>query len=98
MFRVEMRHATNAVIMKLHGRLIGEYAAYARSLVTRCNMDVKLVVDLTEVTAIDLLGEEVLSFFGQLGAEFISDNAYASYLCERLKLPLLGRHKRQVLR
>jgi hypothetical protein len=29
-----------------------------------------------------------LLFFGGLGAEFIADNVYARYLCERLHLPL----------
>ena len=88
MLRVEMRDTTNAVVMKVEGRFVGEYAEYARSLVTRCNTDMKLVVDLTEVTAVDSIGEEVLSFFGRLGAEFVADNVYASYVCERLKLPL----------
>ena len=88
MLRVEIHDAANAVVMKLEGRLIGEYAEYARSLVTRCKTDMRLVVDLAEVTAVDAIGEEVLSFFGQLGAEFIADNVYARYLCERLHLPL----------
>ena len=99
MFRVEMHHATNAVIMKVQGRLIGEYAAYAQSLVTHCNTEMKLVVDLTEVTAVDSVGEEVLSFFGRLGAEFVADNVYASYVCERLNLrparPALRTRKRE---
>ena len=87
MFRVEMRDATNAVIVKLQGRLIGEYAEYARSLVTSCNTNMKLIIDLTEVTAVDSVGEEVLSFFGRLGAEFIAGNIYARYVCEQLNLP-----------
>ena len=89
MLRVEMHHATNVVVMKLEGRLVGEYAEYTRSLVTRCNTDMKLVVDLTEVTAVDPAGEEVLKYFGGLGAEFIADNAYMRYLVERLNLPVV---------
>ena len=88
MLRVEMHDATNASVMKLEGRFVSEYAEYARSLVTHCNTDMKLVVDLTEVTAVDSVGEEVLSSFGQLGAEFIADNAYVRYVCERLHLPI----------
>ena len=49
----------------------------------------QLVVDLTEVTAVDSVGEEALSFFGRLGAEFIADNDYARYICEQLNLPAL---------
>lgn len=88
MLRVEMHDAANAVVMKLEGRFIAEYAEYAQSLVTRCKIDMKLVVDLTEVTAVDPVGEEVLSFLGRLGAEFVADNVYARYLCERLQLPV----------
>jgi len=56
-------------------------------------------VDLTDVTFVDSVGENVLSLFGRVGAEFIADNAYPRGLCERLNLPLtrpavrLRRHK-----
>ncbi len=86
MLRVEMHDAVNALVVKLEGRFTGEYAEYARSLVTRCKTTLRLLVDLNEVTAIDAIGEEVLSFFGRLGAEFVADNIYARYWCERLQL------------
>lgn len=88
MLRVEMHDAVNALVMKLEGRFTGEYAEYARSLVTRCPPSMRLIVDLAEVTAVDSVGEEVLLFFGRLGAEFIADNVYARYMCERLHLAL----------
>ena len=88
MLRVEMHDAVNALVMKLEGRFTGEYAEYARSLVTHCNTSMRLIVDLAEVTAVDSVGEEVLLFFGRLGAEFVADNVYARYVCERLHLPL----------
>ncbi len=88
MLRVEMHDAANALVMKLEGRFIGEYAEYARSLTARCKTDMRLVVDLTEVTAVDSVGEEVLSFLGRLGAEFTAGNVYARFLCERLHLPV----------
>jgi hypothetical protein len=86
------------MIMKLEGRFTGEYAEYARSLVTRCKIEMRLVVDLAEVTAVDAVGEEVLSFFGRLGAEFIADNVYARYLCGRLHLPLTRMPRRSLRR
>ncbi len=89
MLRVEMHDAANAKVMRLEGRFIGDYAEYTRTLVTRSETDMRLVVDLTEVTAVDSVGEEVLSFFGRLGAEFIADDVYGRYLCERLRLPLV---------
>jgi hypothetical protein len=87
MFRVEMHGGTDAVLVKIAGQLRGDYAAHTRTLVTSCDAGMKLVVDLTDVTSVDLVGEDVLSLFGQLGAEFIADNAYARDLCERLNLP-----------
>jgi len=99
MFRVETHHGVNALVMKLEGQLRGDYAEYTRTLVTSCDTGARLVVDLTDVTYVDSVGEDVLSLFGRVGAEFIADNAYARDLCERLNLPLtrpavrLGKHK-----
>ncbi len=86
MFRVEMHHGANALVMKIEGQLSGDYAEYTRTLVTRCNTGMSLVVDLTDVTFADSVGEEVLSLFGRIGVEFIADNAYSRDLCERLTL------------
>jgi hypothetical protein len=99
MFRVEMHDGANALVMKIEGQLSGDYAEHTRTLMTRCNTEMKLVVDLTDVTFVDSTGEDVLSLFGRVGAEFIADNAYSRDLCERLNLPLtrptvrLRRHK-----
>jgi hypothetical protein len=88
MFRVEVQHGTDALVMQMEGQLSGDYAEYTRTLVTRCNAGMRLVVDLTDVTFADSVGEDVLSLFGRVGAEFIADNAYSRDLCERLQLPL----------
>ena len=88
MFRVEIHDGADAVVMKIEGQLRGDYAAYTRTLVTSSHTERKLVVDLTDVTCVDSVGEDVLSLFGRVGAEFIADNAYARDLCERLSLPL----------
>ena len=74
--------------MKIEGQLSGDYAEHTRTLLTRCNTEMKLVVDLTDVTFVDSIGEDVLSHFGRAGAEFIADNAYSRDLCQRLNLPL----------
>jgi hypothetical protein len=47
---------------------------------------VKLVIDLADVTFIDSTGEEVLSFFGRSGAEFVAQTSYAIDICQRLRL------------
>jgi STAS domain len=88
MLRVEMHEVDGTLIMRLYGRLTGEYAEHIRMLWTRCNPVSRLVVDLTEVTFVDSAGEEVLSLFGRLPGEFIAENSYSKDLCERLQLPL----------
>ena len=90
MFRLEMHHGANALVMKIEGQLSGNYAEHTRTLLTRCNTELPLVLDLTDVTFVDSVGEAVLSFSGRLGAEFIADNDYSRDLCERLHLPLTG--------
>jgi hypothetical protein len=88
MLRVEMHDSINALIFRLEGRFTGEGAEHVRTLVTRCHIIMRLVVDLTEVTFIDSVGESVLSFFGRLGAELIAQTSYSLDVCERLNLRL----------
>ncbi len=88
MFRVEMHHGATAFVMKIEGQLSGDYAEHTRTLMACCNTEKRLVVDLTDVTFVDSGGEDVLSLFGRVGAEFIADNVYSRDLCERLHLPL----------
>jgi hypothetical protein len=95
MLRVEMHDEDGSLVTRLYGRLTGEYAEHIRTLLLRCNSETKLVVDLTEVTFADSVGEEVLSSFGLLRGEFIAENAYAKDLCERLQLPLASSTRRR---
>jgi hypothetical protein len=81
----------NAMVMRLGGRLVGTYANEVRSLVARCRSPFELVVDLSELTFIDALGEEVLSWMSLMGGEFIARSLYALQVCERLHLPLTGK-------
>jgi anti-anti-sigma regulatory factor len=84
MLRAEMQDS----ILKLEGRFTGQGAEGVRTLVMRCPTQAKLVVDLTEVTFIDSVGEEVLSFLRRLGAQFVAETSYSLDFCERLNLPL----------
>jgi len=70
----------------LEGRMTGDDAEQVRTQITRCPVSVNLIVDLTEVAFIDDTGEEVLSFLGRLGAEFVAPNSYSLDVCERLNL------------
>jgi hypothetical protein len=86
--RVELHDSASSVSLKLEGRFTGDDAVHTRTLTTRCRPGTRLVVDLTEVTFVDSVGEGVLSFFGRFGAEFIAQTSYSLDVCERLHLHL----------
>lgn len=88
MLRVEIHDAANKLDLKLEGRFTGDDAENTRTLIPRSPDTVLLVVDITDVTFIDAVGEEVLSFFGRLGAEFVAETSYSLDICERLDLCL----------
>ena len=88
MLRVEMHDSANSLTLKLEGRFTGDDAENTRTLVTRCREGMRLVVDLIDVTFIDSVGEEVLSFFGRFGGEFVAPTSYTLDICERLHLRL----------
>ena len=88
MLRVDIEDSANTLSLKLEGRFTGDAAENTRTLVTRCRAGMQLVVDVTEVTFIDSVGEDVLSFFGRFEAEFIAQTSYTLDICERLHLRL----------
>ena len=88
MLRVDILDSANALSLKLEGRFTGNEAENTCTLMARCHDGMTLVVDLTEVTFIDSVGEEVLSFFGRFGAEFVAQTSYTLDICERLHLRL----------
>jgi hypothetical protein len=86
MLRVEICDSAETLILRLVGRFTGDDAEHTRTLAARFAARRKLLVDLTEVVFIDAAGEEVLSFLGQFGAEFVAPNSYVLDVCERLNL------------
>jgi hypothetical protein len=88
MLRVEICDSADTLILRLEGRFTGDDAEYTRTLTARFTASVKLLIDLTEVVFIDAVGEEVLSFLGRFGAEFVAPNSYTLDVCERLNLPV----------
>ena len=92
MLRADMRVSENDVVLRLEGRFTGEDAEHVRMLVTRSNIERGLVLDLTEVTFIDAVGEATLSFLKRLGAKFVAEDAYILDMCKQLDLPLRSRN------
>jgi len=88
MLRAEMHVLRSGPTLKLEGRLVGEWAEQARSLVTKALVPAGLVVDLTDLSYVDAVGEEVLKWFKSIGAVFIAHGVYVAALGERLRLPL----------
>jgi hypothetical protein len=88
MLRVECHDIGDVVTLRLEGRFVGEFAKDARALVKRCKIPLRLVVNLSEVTFVDLVGEEVLLWLAQIGGKFVAENCYALHVCERLRLPM----------
>jgi hypothetical protein len=86
MLRVEICDSAETLILRLVGRFTGDDAEHTRTLATRFAARGRLLVDLTEVVFIDAAGEEVLSFLGLFGAEFVAPNSYVLDACERLNL------------
>jgi hypothetical protein len=77
--------------MRLEGRFVGLFAKDTRDLLTRRNIPPRLVVNLSEVTFVDAVGEEMLSWLARIGGQFIADNCYPLHVCERLHLPMASK-------
>jgi hypothetical protein len=88
MLRVELQEAGNSLTMRVEGRFVGPFAEDTRDLVTRCKIPPRFVVNLSEVTFVDAVGEEMLSWLAQIGGKFVADNCYPLHICERLHLPM----------
>ncbi len=88
MFRAELNRFADGSILKIEGRLVGDWADEVKSLLSRGPVPKGLIVDLTEVSYVDAIGEQVLTWLSSLGARFVARAVYAAATCKRLKLAL----------
>ena len=93
MLRVETEELEGNLICRLEGRFTSQGAEEVRTLLTRSDGKLELVVDLTDVMFIDAIGEEVLLFVKRLGAQFVAETSYSRDVCERLQLPFVDKRK-----
>jgi anti-anti-sigma regulatory factor len=91
MCRAEILWFANGPTLKMEGRLSGDWAEEARRLITTDVVPKGLVVDVTEVSYVDLAGERLLTWLGSLGAVFVASSVYINAVCERLGLSLVHR-------
>jgi len=88
MFRAELEQLANGSLLKMEGRLVGDWASEAKSLLSRGPVPKGLIVDLTEVSYVDAIGEQVLTWLRSIGAKFVAEAVYATAICKRLNLPI----------
>jgi anti-anti-sigma regulatory factor len=91
MLRAEFDQQKKPVELKLEGRLVGPWAVQVKSLVSRHFKPADLLVDISEVTYVDSVGEQLLIWLrDDLHARLVAETCYARDVCERL----LGRAAR----
>lgn len=88
MFRAELNRFADGSLLKMEGRLVGDWANEVKSLLARGPVSKGLIVDLTEVSYVDAVGEQVLTWLSSLGARFVAKGVYAVATCKRLNLAL----------
>ena len=86
MFCAEIQWLASGPTLKLEGSLVADWAEQARSMVTSDILPKGLIVDLTDVTYIDSVGEELLIWLASVGARFVAGNVYAIGMCDKLDL------------
>jgi len=88
MFRAQIQWLASGPTLKLEGKLVADWAERARCLVTKDVLPKDLIVDLTEVSYVDIAGEQLLKWLASAGAVFAGESLYAFAVCDRLRLPL----------
>lgn len=85
---------SNAIIMRLEGRLVSNFDEAARIALTRLELNPKrkLLIELSDVTFVDEAGEKLLLWLAHIAAEFLAESSQSRFLCERLQLPIAIQH------
>ncbi len=92
MFRMEFVELGPELTVRIEGRFVGHFAEEARLLIARQKLPMGLKVDVSDLTYLDLQGEEALTWLAHIGARFIADTSYSLDVCERLGLRLAKHH------
>ena len=89
MFRMEFIELGSELTVRIEGRFVGHFAEEARTLIARQKIPAGFKVNVSDLTYLDLLGEEALTWMARIGARFIAESSYALDVCERLGLRLV---------
>ena len=96
MLRAHFEQDNHGLALILEGRLVAAWAVEVKSLVSRHFVPNGLLVDLSEVTYVDSVGEQLLLWLRDLQATFVAETCYARGVCETLHLTLNGDSDRPV--
>jgi hypothetical protein len=94
MFRAQIYQLADGPTLKMEGCLVAEWANEAKSLMTSAPVPKGLIVDITDVSYVDSMGEQVLAWLASVGASFTAGGVYAASVCERLRLPFYDKPNR----
>ncbi len=72
MFRAQINQMPDGPTLKMEGCLVAEWAQEAKSLMTSGPVPKDLIVDITDVSHIDSVGEQVLAWLASIGASFMA--------------------------
>ncbi len=90
MLRAEFGHKKDVLALKLEGRVAGAWALQVKSLLSRHFVSNGLLVDVSQVTYVDSVGEQLFLWLRELQAKFVAETCYARNVCERLRLDFKG--------
>jgi len=88
MIRAEFIQRNEGRALKLEGRLAGAWAVQVKSLLSRHFVSHGFLVDMSEVTYVDPVGEQLLTWLRDLHAKFVAETSYARDVCQKLQLDL----------
>jgi ABC-type transporter Mla MlaB component len=97
MIRAEFIQRNEGRALKLEGRLVGAWAVQVKSLLSRHFVSHGFLVDVSQVTYVDSVGEQLLTWLCDLHAKFVAETGYARDICEKLQLDLQGKETLQGL-
>lgn len=88
MLRAELDQKNSHPALKLEGRLVDAWAVQVKSLLSRHFVSNGLLVDISEVSYVDSVGEQLLLWLRDLQARFVAETCCARDVCERLHLTM----------
>lgn len=95
MLRMEFDETPGGITVRLQGRFVKEFAEHARTLIGNSSEPSRFVVDLSDVTYVDAVGEEVLIWLKEMGIRFSANCPYCLDVCDRLDLPIADQGSRR---